>query len=358
MERSVVGAVVPLTGRYSLQGRQVRIGLELWARRSGARLVLADDGSDSARSAALFEEFVARRCRLVLPSYGGGATRAVAGRHPGGVVWNHGAAADDVQRLPGVVSLPTPASRYLAVVGLAVARLRPAAAVALVTSSGPFGRFARDGFAREAERLGLRLAGTFGFLDPPQRVVACSPNAVLACGPARREAEFFQSLGTRLPHALYGGVSPGLSIFPGLLRGDPEGFLAPVQWHPEIPAAADLGPNSAEVMADARASGYSEIDYVAAQAYAAALVADHCLELDPHDPLSTARRLRTSTFFGAFELDPRLGFQRDTGSRSSAGGAVGESCCSRRRMSRRNSRRANAAEVKRPWAAPYTRESG
>jgi hypothetical protein len=60
----------------------------------------------------------------------------------------------------------------------------------------------------------------------------------------------------------------------------------------------------------ARASALGELDYVAAQAYATALIADRCLELGPDDPLGAARRLRTTTFFGAFELDPATGLQR------------------------------------------------
>jgi hypothetical protein len=63
-------------------------------------------------------------------------------------------------------------------------------------------------------------------------------------------------------------------------------------------------------VADARASALGELDYVAAQAYAAALIAGRCLELGPDDPLRAARRLRTTTFFGAFELDPATGLQR------------------------------------------------
>ena len=63
-----------------------------------------------------------------------------------------------------------------------------------------------------------------------------------------------------------------------------DGTLAPVQWHPDLG-----GPEGLE-------------DYVAAQAYAAALIAERCLELDPENPLAAARGLRTSTFFGAFEL--------------------------------------------------------
>lgn len=64
------------------------------------------------------------------------------------------------------------------------------------------------------------------------------------------------------------------------------------------------------MVAEARASAHTELDYVAAQAYAAALVAERCLALDPDDPLSAARSLRTTTFFGAFELAPESGVQR------------------------------------------------
>ena len=45
-------------------------------------------------------------------------------------------------------------------------------------------------------------------------------------------------------------------------------------------------------------------EYVAAQAYAACLIAERCVELEPTNPLAVARRLRTTTFFGGFELGP------------------------------------------------------
>lgn len=302
--RRVVGALVPLSGRYGLQGAQVRAGVELWAHRAEARLIVKDDASRPEQAARLFGELVASDCRFVLGPYGSDSTRAVADAHPHAVVWNHGAAADDVQRLPNVVSVPTPSSRYLIAVGRAVAAFRPGGAVALVSAKGAFARFAREALQGEAGRLGLQVVGTFSFRDPPARVAEAHPDAVLACGPADREAGLFRTLAPVLPEAILAGISPGLAAFPEILGGDPEGFLAPVQWHPELGLPPSLGPASAQVLADAETLGYGEIDYVAAQCYAAALIADHCVELAPDDPLSAARRLRATTFFGAFELDP------------------------------------------------------
>lgn len=289
----------------------MRAGLELWARRAGARLIVEDDASRPERAARLFEELLARRCRFVLGPYGSDSTRAVAVTVPeAAVVWNHGAAADDVQRLPGVASVPSPAGRYLVALGGAIAQLRPAGSIALVTAAGPFARFAREGLKRAAPSLGLRVVGTFSFADPPAAIAAARPDAVCVCGPLGREVALFRALAPILPQTLLGGISPGLAAFPDLLGGDPEGLLAPVQWHPELGAAPELGPSSAEVVAEARVGASVELDYVAAQAYAAALVAERCLELEPEDPLAAARLLRTSTFFGAFELDPASGLQR------------------------------------------------
>ena len=265
----------------------MRLGLELWAARSGVRLVLADDRSEPGRAALLHEE-LRERCRFVLGPYGSDSTRAVALASAGRVVWNHGAAADDVQRLPGVVSVPSPASGYLAAVARALA---PGCRIAVVAARGPFARFAVEG-------LGLGIAGRFSFSDRASEIAALRPEAVLACGPLEQEVALFRALRPLLPGAALAGVSPGLAAFPDALGADPEGFLAPVQWHPDTRAEPELGPGSAEVVAAAGGS----IDYVAAQAYAAALIAERCLDLSPDDPLAAARTLRTTTFFGAFEL--------------------------------------------------------
>ena len=48
-----VGAPVAASGRYRVQGMQMRAGLELWAQRAGARLLLEDDESTPERAASL-----------------------------------------------------------------------------------------------------------------------------------------------------------------------------------------------------------------------------------------------------------------------------------------------------------------
>jgi hypothetical protein len=145
--------------------------------------------------------------------------------------------------------------------------------------------------------------------EPPEAVAGLHPDAVLLCGPLEREIAFLRLLLPLLPDALVGAVSPGLASFAGLLNADPEGLLAPVQWHEGLTGRPELGPTSDEVAAAARAAGLAELDYVGAQAYAAALVAERCLEEAPDDPLRAAHGLRTTTFFDGFGLDRDTGLQ-------------------------------------------------
>jgi hypothetical protein len=247
----------------------MRAGLEAWARDTGRELRLEDDGSDPASAARVHRELLDAGCCPVLGPYGSDSTRAVALARIGEPIWNHGAAADDVQQLVGVVSVPTPSSRYLVAVARAAAELHGVHRVAVLTAPGPFARFAREGIEREAAALALRLVP-----DPD------AADCILLCGSVEWEATRFRELAR--PGIVFGGVSPGIPEAP---RAWPEGTLAPVQWHPDLGGPPGVG------------------DYLAAQAYAAALVAERCLDLDPANPSGAARRLSTSTFFGRFELD-------------------------------------------------------
>jgi ABC-type branched-subunit amino acid transport system substrate-binding protein len=246
----------------------MRAGLELWARDTGRELVVLDDESSKQAAVSVHAHLVELGCNPVLGPYGSDCARAVARARAGELVWNHGGAADDVQRLPGVVSICSPASRYLVTVARAAVRLG-AARIAAITAAGPFARLAREGLELEAAHLGVALV-----VDPGDA------DCILLCGPVEWEAERFRELERR--GVLFGGVSPGVPRAP---HAWPDGALAPVQWHPDVGGPAGLE------------------DYVAAQAYAAGLIAEQCLAIDRQDPLSAARNLSTSTFFGEFELD-------------------------------------------------------
>src|SRR4029079_2898511 len=144
-----------------------------------------------------------------------------------------------------------------------------AARLAVLTAPGAFAAAARKGLERKAPALGVELVG-----EP------AGADGVLLCGPVEWEAERFRELDRR--GLLVGGVSPGLPDAP---RAWPEGTLAPVQWHPDLGGRSGLE------------------DYVAAQAYAAALIAERCLALDPADPLSAAHSLGVDNFLARVELD-------------------------------------------------------
>jgi hypothetical protein len=140
--------------------------------------------------------------------------------------------------------------------------LEPDSRVAVLAAPGRFARFAREGLAAERELVEVAEA-----------------DAVLLCGPLEWELERFRAL--RSSGRALAGVSAGLAAFPQLLGADPEGILAPVQWHPGLGGPPGLR------------------DYVAAQAYAAAVLARQSADLRTEE----VRKLRRRTFFGAFELD-------------------------------------------------------
>jgi ABC-type branched-subunit amino acid transport system substrate-binding protein len=251
--------------------------LEAWARDSGADLIIRDDESRPEAAVAIHRR-LSRECSLVLGPYGSDLTRAVAREAAGRVVWNHGAAADDVQRLPGVVSVATPVSQYLVAVARAVSATRPQPTICVLTAPGRFATFARQGMEAAAPGLDVTLTS-----DP------AAADAVLLCGPIGWEVEHIRRY--RREGLVIGAVSPGLSAFPRLFGADPEGLLAPVQWHPILASQPEIGPPTVNAA-----------DYLAAQAYAVALISHHCYQLTPSDPLVAAKHLETTTFFGRFRL--------------------------------------------------------
>ena len=60
-----------MTGGYALQGVQLRVGVQLWAARAGARLLIEDDRSSPRCAVDAHARLVARGCAFVLGPYGG-----------------------------------------------------------------------------------------------------------------------------------------------------------------------------------------------------------------------------------------------------------------------------------------------
>ena len=193
----------------------------------------------------------------------------------------------------------------------------------LVTATGRFARFAREGLEQAGPALGLGILACFSFRDP----LPPSPPGRMPSWPVGRSGPMLCSSARwprLVPSTLRGGVSPGLAAFPALLGGDPEDLLAPVQWHPETRTSPELGPSSVELVADARASALGELDYVAAHGDAAALIAGRCLELGPDRPTArawTPRLFRSATRVREASA-PRRGSATSSATGSRSGGSA------------------------------------
>jgi hypothetical protein len=99
--------------------------------------------------------------------------------------------------------------------------------------------------------------------------------------------------------------------FPHALGTHAEGFLGPSQWERRLVCVPDFGPGPDEATEGIRAQG-APPNYPAAQAYAACLIAQCCLEEAGTDDGSlwrTACALDCATFFGRFRIDPATGLQ-------------------------------------------------
>jgi ABC-type branched-subunit amino acid transport system substrate-binding protein len=312
-----------LTGRYAPQGRLAAAGLQQAVQdvrnRGGVRLayrhlvpdvVILDD--ESTREGVRRSLDRVSRADLLVGPYGSDlvaeAARWAADR--GRALWNHGGNADEVQRLPGVVSVGTPASRYLASVLDSVATELPEARVMMAVGRGAFGRSVAHGAHEAAERLGMTIVVTTHGEVPEAPHV----DALLLAGTFAEDLELIRRLRAR-PRAI-GAVAAGLGMFGAELGRMVEGILAPSQWEEGLRFPIDVGPGQAEVIRSLRASvfptlragaGADHVEYPTAQAYAAGLLAMHSVEeaasLEDDALLATARALRCTTFFGAFGLD-------------------------------------------------------
>jgi branched-chain amino acid transport system substrate-binding protein len=333
------GASVSVSGRYALQGRQVLAGLRAWVEavnaggglrvhgakaRAPVRLVYYDDQSSPAKAAANTERLLdADAVEVLIGPYASDLTRAVlpAASRRGRVLWNHGGASDDIHVEGGhAVGILTPVTRYFAgLIELARRLDSDAARVALLhRRGGGFGRLAALGVrALASDAMFVVDVVTYSSLlsDLPNAMATLEeqrPDVVISAGSFDDEVVLARALvESRLRVKAIGLAAAAMQEFPHALGTHAEGFLGPSQWEPQLAYAPDFGPGPGEVAEGIRAQG-APPDYPAAQAYAACLIAQRCLEqagADDESLWSAACALDYATFFGRFRLHPTTGLQ-------------------------------------------------
>jgi branched-chain amino acid transport system substrate-binding protein len=331
----LVGASLSLSGPFRRQGEQARDGLRLWVdyvknTRDGPtpHLIVLDDRSRApvAREHVrylLAEEHV----DVLIGPYSSGLVRAVAPsvEAAGKVLWNHGGTSDAIFQEGGrhVVSVASPASDYLRDLPHWIRRRAPEAdrATIVYAASGTFAGQVARGAAEGARAAGfteIRLA-TF---EPPLR----DARALLRDA-AEREPDLLLSVGTfaddlviarqraTLPGAtVLALVGAGLAAFGGEVGDLAEGIMGPSQWEPTVGEAPLTGPDSTWFAGALEGATQRTPEYPAAQAFAIGLIFGECRRrcagsLDDDALLDAARALQTTTFYGAFRLDPVTGRQ-------------------------------------------------
>lgn len=347
------GISVSLTGQFRTQGRQALAGLRAWVEDvnlagglevDGRWVPLSpvhyDDGSLTEGAAQATRRLIeADRVDLLFGPYSSGLARAaaaVAAEH-GQVLWNQGGAAESVYR-PGrlVVGILTGAEEYLAALPGLVRSADPSAKsyAILRCAVGAFPKQVGDGFERQA--LGQGFTRVYHrefspeqseFSDLVKEAVEANPDLLVVVGRIRHDLAIAKALthlwrkGRRLKATAV--VAAGIDRFRLELGNYVDGFIGPSQWEPPSRAGRGrlpnsyFGPSPVKVMESLRragdAAGGLPVDYPMAQAYAAGLVAQQCVQqagtLEPSLLWAAAGQADFHTFFGRFRIDPENGRQ-------------------------------------------------
>ena len=342
-----IGIPVSLTGQFRLQGAQTLAGLQAWAddvNRAGGlqirqqTLPVEIQWRDDASRAAHAAEIAARLLDddgvdILIGPYSAPLTRAAAAvaQSRGRLLWNQGGASPAVYRRgnPHLVGILTPADEYLAGLPPAVHEIRPTAhRIAIIrAATGNFPRDVTTGAERAANALGFRITRLWQFNpEPPdtaelpatliaefaaliRKIRQTPPDVLIIAGRFQHDLQLAEMLAQAAPPlAAVAVVAAGVDAFRERLGDSAENFIGPSQWEPAAaPHAVDYGPNAAAVTASLRRAGYPTIDYPMAQAHAAGLVVQRCIQecqsLNDAALRQAAASLDFTTFYGRFRID-------------------------------------------------------
>jgi len=331
--RLLLGAPLSITGRYALMGRLAAAGLwqavgdvrglggvQVGAEILAPDLAVVDDESTREGVRRAMDELA--DADVLFGPYGSDLMEEAAGvaAERDRVLWNHGGSADQVQSLPSVISVLSPASAYAEPALEVLAEVVPGPRLLIAAGAGRFARSVAAGARETAESLSMNVVGTVPHSEVPDDPTE-QTDVLLAAGTFAEDLELIQRL-KRQPIAL-AAVGAGIGRFGAELGPKAEGVVGPSQWEEGVRFRADVGPGEADVIRSLRAAVTARlraeatgghIDYPTAQAYASALVALRCVadvgSLQDAAVEGLARKFQCTTFFGRFGLGED-GRQRD-----------------------------------------------
>jgi branched-chain amino acid transport system substrate-binding protein len=338
-----IGLTAALTGRYSLPGRQALIGVQawvedtnqsggLWVQERGRRLPLRvtyyDDASDPQQCAVLIERLlIMDQVDILLGPYSSGLALSAAGvaQRYGRVLWNHGGASEAIYTsgFAWVVGILSPPTTYFHSLIDYVRHTVPLVhSVAIVHSTaGAFPRDVAAGAERYCRQHGFTIlhtypypAGTVGFAPILTALARVAPEVLLSVGRIEDDLRFAtQYVQHRMSPCIVGLIATSLTLFRDTMGSAASRFLGPSQWEAGVAIKPAYGPSSQEVFQRLTACHPAGVDYPMAQAYAAGLIAQHCIELagtlDQHALRQIAGQLDCTTFYGRYKIDPTTGRQ-------------------------------------------------
>ena len=331
-----VGMTAALSGRYQTQGRQALLGIQAWVEETNrvggiqlqgqqrpVALIVYDDASDATRCGVYTERLLtADRVDILFGPYSSGLTlrAAESAAQYQHVLWNHGGALEPASAW--AIGLLTPAPYYFHGVIDLVRQTTPACAriVIVHSTAGAFPRAVAAGAAQYSQAQGCQVTTlpyaprTTDFTAVLDQLAAAQPHLVLGVGRIEDDVRFAQQYVHGAVRATAVAlIATPLTLFRDTLGRDASRFLGPSQWEPGLVVCPDYGPTAQEVLQRLAFYAPQGVDYPMAQAYAAGLVAQRCLEvtpaLDQQVMLHTARQLDFTTFYGRYRLDPTTGRQ-------------------------------------------------
>jgi branched-chain amino acid transport system substrate-binding protein len=355
VRKIVIGLSLPLSGEYAAIGLQIEAALRLFANdangaggfeiageRCAVDLEYRDDGSRRDRAREVYRWLCfERHVDVLFGTYSTALTRVAAevADEAGMLLINHGGAGHNLYTgvLPSdyvsdrrrmIIGVLSPASDYMSGFVRLIATLKFwRKRVAIVTSKTPFAREIATGAERDCHqrrswlhgvRLRLKFSTSFDPGHTPGTLAAALRrnriNAIISAGSYEHDLAIMRlctSPAANIP--VLGCVAAGIARFGKDLGEEAEGIVGPSQWEPDADIVPEIGPSPRDFSRRMRAAGAPGCDYPAAQAYAAGLVTIAALRdagKVGQDQIRRAfSRLRTTTLFGDFAIDPISGRQ-------------------------------------------------